>query len=667
MFDSKKELLIIKERMISAGIADEEINKLLKPLEEELQRRICGLVWEQKDTSIPKMSGKLPAFIRQEDKCITGKNGTDNILIEGENLYALMGLQYTHIDDQGNGLIDIIYIDPPYNTESTDMAYNDKFEKSEWLSLMETRLKLGRSLLNETGIIFISINDKFHSQLKLLCDDIFGANNFLADMVWRSTPGSNTGSDIKKVTEYVLCYERFQGKAATGVIKSINEDTYTFEDSHVARRGKYKTNKLDRRMTGQHYSEALNYPITMPDGSSLYPGGQNKKQKNWNWRWSADKVEWGKKNDFILFFQNEQTKQWSIYFKQYLNVDNTDTLIERSRPYQNLIENIEGVSSSTGTDDLMKVVGDKVFDYPKPLNLIKHLLGIHNNPNAIVLDYFAGSGTTGQAVLEMNAEYNWNRQFILCTNNEVRKSIKETLISQGIKEGSKKWEQNGICRTATYPRLKTVITGLHEDGSIFERKDYSLMDLLFERKISFNDIKGSNLTTILEEVEAVYRNYVDDYDSIKNEISDSHIRVYGVNKVKGIISQTQGNLYYYKIDDTSCECETDEETIIQIIDKFISFVSIKENAFNCTEDESWIRLNGRSNNEIFIITDTDLTLRDIKKATKTAFSEGKAIKKVYCKVSNREESNGILYIPYPKEIMDILSSRRKDIIKGELR
>ncbi|MDE6963314.1 MAG: site-specific DNA-methyltransferase, partial [Lachnospiraceae bacterium] len=400
MPNPKQELAVIKERMLKAGIPEDECAGILKPLEAELARRVCGLVWEPKDTSVPQMAGRMPAFIRQDDMCVTGTGGTDNILIEGENLYALMGLQYTHTDENGNGLIDIIYIDPPYNTESTDFAYNDKFEKSEWLSMMETRLKLGRNLLNEKGVIFISINDKFHSQLKLLCDDIFGSSNFLADMIWRSTPGSNTGTDIKKVTEYVLCYEKSFGKAATGVRKSINEESYTLEDEYVKRRGRYKTNKLDRRMTGQHYSEALNYPIKMPDGTLLYPGCTDQKQKNWNWRWSAEKVEWGKKHGFIIFNRNEKTKAWSIYFKQYLKVDNTDTVIERYQPYQNLIENVEGVSSSTGTGDLENIVGGKVFDYPKPVNLIKYLLEIHTNPDAVVLDFFAGSGTTGQAVLE---------------------------------------------------------------------------------------------------------------------------------------------------------------------------------------------------------------------------------------------------------------------------
>lgn len=667
MFNTRQELAVIRDKMISSGISEEEVSELLRPLEAELQRRVCGLVWENKDTSIPKMDGTLPAFIRQNDKCITGTDGSDNILIEGENLYALMGLQYTHIDDAGNGLVDIIYIDPPYNTESTDLAYNDKFEKSEWLSMMDIRLRLGKNLLNETGIIFISINDNYHSQLKLLCDDIFGASNFLADMIWRSTPGSNTGTDIKKVTEYVLCYEKNHNKAATGVRKPLNEASYKLKDEYVEQRGRYKTNKLDRRMTGQHYSDSLNYPIKMPDGTLLYPGGEEKKQKNWNWRWSADKVEWGKKNGFILFTQNEKTKKWSIYYKQYLKVDNNDKNIERYQPYHNLIENIEGVNSSTGTNDLMNIIGKKVFDYPKPLNLIKYLLGIHTNPNAIVLDFFAGSGTTGQAVLEMNAEYNWHRQFILCTNNEVRKTTRESLVHRGIPENSPEWDLNGICHSVTLPRLRTVITGIREDGSVYQRKDYSLKDLLFEKKVSFQTIKGKELADILDETEAVYRDSVDDYDSIKYELADCCIRVYGVKKIRDIISQTRGNVYYYRIDDTPCEAATEEETISQISNKFVSYVSIKESAFIVKEESSWVKLTNHSGKELLVITDTDMTLREIRKAARSLFADKPGIRKVYCKVSEREEIDEIQYVPYPKEIINILSSRRKDIIKGELR
>ena len=175
----------------------------------------------------------------------------------------------------------------------------------------------------------------------------------------------------------------------------------------------------------------------------LYPGSNTEKQPHWNWRWSQAKVQWGIEHGFIVFKQTKGT--WAVYFKQYYNVDNNDELIERTLPYQNLIKDLDGANSARGTQEVMSLFDAKAFDYPKPLNLIKYLLGVHANKNATVLDFFAGSGTTGQAVLELNREDGGHRNFILCTNNE-----------------------NGICENVTYQRLKTVITGKRPDGS-----DYS--------------------------------------------------------------------------------------------------------------------------------------------------------------------------------------------------
>ena len=342
----------------------------------------------------------------------------------------------------------MIYIDPPYNTGSNDFIYgdaivdsNDGFRHSKWLSFMSERLTLAKKLLSDKGLIMISINDVEMYALKMLCDSIFGEGNFLANFIWQSTPGSNTGLDIKTVTEYVLCYAKDKAQCTTGSLTvECDEKKYNLQDEYVERRGRYTLNKLDRRMTGQHYSDALNYQIKMPDGTLLYPGSNTEKQPHWNWRWSQAKVQWGIEHGFIVFKQTKGT--WAVYFKQYYNVDNNDELIERTLPYQNLIKDLDGANSARGTQEVMSLFDAKAFDYPKPLNLIKYLLGVHANKNATVLDFFAGSGTTGQAVLELNREDGGQRNFILCTNNE-----------------------NGICKNVTYQRLKTVITGKRQDGS----------------------------------------------------------------------------------------------------------------------------------------------------------------------------------------------------------
>ena len=182
-----QQLQLIKERMIASGIPEKEVDDLITPLKDELQRRVCGLVWEHTTTSIPDMEGKIPALVPVAGKNIVNDlSGDNHILIEGENLLALMAMQYTHIDENGKGMIDIIYIDPPYNTGSVSFAYNDKFEKSEWLSMMDIRLKLARNLLKDDGVIFISIDDSYQAELKMLCDDVFGNNAFLNVFHWVS-------------------------------------------------------------------------------------------------------------------------------------------------------------------------------------------------------------------------------------------------------------------------------------------------------------------------------------------------------------------------------------------------------------------------------------------------------------------------------------------------
>lgn len=283
------------------------------------------------------------------------------------------------------------------------------------------------------GVIFISIDDNEQAPLKLLCDEIFGSNNFITNLLWQSTPGSNTGKAIKTVTEYVLMYAKQKEKLNINSKPVDDIKKYKFKDEHLEFRGPYVTNKLDRRMTGSHYSEALNYPIDMPDGTLLYPGCLTEKQDHWNWRWSRQKVEWGVANDFILF--EKKKGKWAIYFKQYLKVDNNDIAIERSLPYQNLVLE-DAMNAARGTREVMDIFSEKKFDYPKPLALISFILNMASKQNSTILDFFAGSGTTLHATMQLNAEDGGHRKCILVTNNE-----------------------NNICEEVTYERNKRVIQG----------------------------------------------------------------------------------------------------------------------------------------------------------------------------------------------------------------
>lgn len=417
-------------------LSNEQKSDILQLISEQKK---YGLVWEDSPEEVEEnLRVNVPVLVEDKDRAIISNtdDAPNHILIEGDNLEALTALSYTH-----EGKIDVIYIDPPYNTGNKDFVYNDSFvdtedgyRHSKWLSFMEKRLKIAKKLLSDKGVIFISIDDNEQANLKLLCDDVLGYTNYITTFIWKSTPGSNTGTDIKTVTEYILLYSRNKNLFIPNT-RIINDNTkYSLSDEYVNRRGNYILNKLDRRMTGSHYSDALNYAIKVPDGTMLYPGSSENKIEHWNWRWSKQKVEWGIENGFIVFKENKGI--WSIYFKQYQNVDNNDNLIVRALPYQNLLDDDDSFNSARGSADLMAVLCAKKFDYPKPLSLVQRTITIASHKDSIILDFFAGSGTTLHATMQLNAEDGGHRQCILCTNNE-----------------------NNICEEVTYERNKRVING----------------------------------------------------------------------------------------------------------------------------------------------------------------------------------------------------------------
>ncbi|MEO0128514.1 MAG: site-specific DNA-methyltransferase [candidate division WOR-3 bacterium] len=408
---------------------------LIREIKQLKKRKKYGIVWEDKPEDVVELcKTKLPVLKEEKDKeIITDKNKPVNLLIEGDNYHALSVLNYTHA-----GKIDVIYIDPPYNLGNKDFRFNDHYvdredayRHSKWLSFMERRLKLAKQLLKETGVIFVSIDDTEIAQLKMMMDspDLFGTNNFIAVLPRKS--GVAPRIDAKHISiehDYVLCYAKNNKKLELSRLSTVNDAGYKYEDEFVNVRGKYKLNKLDRGSI--HYSESLVYPIKAPDGTLIWPGGK-RGRKNWIWRWSEEKVRWGINNKFIVFKKNKN--KWSVYFKQYQYVDNEGNPIQRTIPYKSFILNFP---NEQGNEELENIFHKRIFDYPKPVGLIKYLINLSPNKNAIVLDFFAGTGTTAHAVFQLNKEDGGNRQFILVTNNE-----------------------NNICTDVCYPRIKKVIEG----------------------------------------------------------------------------------------------------------------------------------------------------------------------------------------------------------------
>lgn len=419
------------------GLTNEEKSELLKLLRSQKK---YGLVWEDKPEDAElRMVDEMPVLEEVPERAIVcdAPDAPNHILIEGDNLEALTALTYTH-----TGKIDVIYIDPPYNTGNKDFVYNDSFVDREngyrhsmWLSFMNKRLKIAKNLLSEKGVIFISIDDNEQAQLKMLCDEIFGEDCFVSKCVWQSTAGSNTGTDIVTVTEYVFVYCKSRESCKfDGVLSS--EEAFKYSDEYEKERGKYSLDKLDRRRVAGHYSDALNFPIEMPDGTLRYPGGGNEKSsEGWNYLWSKTKVQWGIENGFVVFKKVKGV--WNVYNKRYSKIDNTGKKIERSIPFRNLITS-DAFNTAQGTAEITSIFQVRTFDFPKPSKFVKQLLNItvRTNPKSIILDFFAGSGTTLHATMQLNAEDGGQRQCILATNNE-----------------------NGICENVTYERNRRVIQG----------------------------------------------------------------------------------------------------------------------------------------------------------------------------------------------------------------
>lgn len=399
------------------GITDEEKAELIRLLR---TNKKYGLVWEDKPEDVEEeLKTKLPVVTEVKEPIISSSpQAPDHILIEGDNLEALTTLSYTHA-----GRIDVIYIDPPYNTGNKDFVYNDQYVDSEdsyrhskWLSFMDKRLKIARKLLSDKGVIFISIDDNEQAQLKLLCDEVFGAQNFIADFVWKSKSGGANDSRYVAVDhEYVLCF----GKNVSSLSQMMDRNAVvTTSYNRKDERGEYSLDRLDKQSI--RYSDSLNFEIIGPDGKSYWPKHKDPMHPNATWRWSKEHVQKDYKD--LVFLKG------NIYTKNYRK----DSSIARSILYEDRFGR-----TRTGKTDFYAIMGDNsLFTAPKPVKLITFLISISSDKNSTILDFFAGSGTTLHATMQLNAEDGGHRQCILVTNNE-----------------------NGICENVTYERNKRVIEG----------------------------------------------------------------------------------------------------------------------------------------------------------------------------------------------------------------
>lgn len=430
------------------GLTDEEKSAMI----DLLHNKKYGLVWENKPEAVEEeMKEKLPVLTEVKDRAIVNDTVTErypnHILIEGDNLQALTVLSYTH-----SGCIDVIYIDPPYNTGNKDFVYNDQYvdkednyRHSKWLSFMVKRLRLARNLLSDQGVIFISIDDNEQAQLKLLCDSIFVESNFVGQLIIK-TATDNNPSQINTEHEYMLCYAvnkpllgnwQRTSRAAHKIInkyKELKGKGLAISDIQIDLRKWIRQNR-DYLPQVAHYNKVDEKGVysNSTNSSNPHPGGYDYKifhpitqrpcpTPSNGWRWTKSTFEEYAKKGEVDWGIDETTQP---HIKKR---------IETSTEYLRTLIYEDNRGTTKALSDIFN--GAKVFDNPKPVNVLSRIIDFVSKPNSIILDFFAGSGTTLDATMRLNAEDGGHRKCILVTNNE-----------------------NGICENVTYVRNKKVIEG----------------------------------------------------------------------------------------------------------------------------------------------------------------------------------------------------------------
>ena len=415
-------------------LSREEKSQLIESLR---KTKRYGLVWEEKREEVEeRQRDRIPVLTEVKERAIVSDaaDAPNHILIEGDNLDALVALTYTH-----EGKIDVIYIDPPYNTGNKDFIYNDCFVDKEspyrhslWLSFMSRRLKIAKRLLSDKGSIFISIDDNEHSQLKLLCDEIFGGNRFVASIPrLAKKQRSAQESHVDVSHDYIVCYS-YSDSFSHNILRDIDESKVRFDKIGEYIEGDTKAILADK---SKGYSLGGDYDFEY-NGKIYQPIDKNGIRNRW--LWTKERMEAAARLGILV--ETSSSLRMQLYLNKRFD-DQTNTMVDRS---SNLIFHTSDFmseakySNATGSNELKGLEYElfRKFNNPKPLSLVRDIITFYSDKEITILDFFAGSGTTLHATMALNAEDGGHRQCILVTNNE-----------------------NRICEEVTYVRNKKVIEG----------------------------------------------------------------------------------------------------------------------------------------------------------------------------------------------------------------
>jgi adenine-specific DNA-methyltransferase len=568
------------------NLSNKDLISLLEKQDRELDSKKYGLVWDREkepEQVVLDCENNLPILTRITEKEIRTDESDDNIFIEGDNYHSLTVLNYTH-----KGKIDFIYIDPPYNTGKKDeWKYNDRFidendsyRHAKWLNMMEKRLELSKNLLKEDGVIFISIGEQEVSNLNLLCGKVFRHENFLTLISRVSKTASDKGNHFAPSCDYIVCYAKNKANLDTSnFYDEVDEDLYTKEDKD----GKYRDDialyqsALDTRPNQRYFIEC-------PDGSFVIPPGISMPHEikegakatpikgDGVWRWAIDNGFKDKKH--LLVFKETKTSplldqdgnqaKFNIYTKSYL-----EGRREKGTKPRNFL--VDKKFLNRRGSDYLKTLGLD-FPYSKPKELIDHLLRIAHIPkDAIILDFFAGSGTTGEAVLDLNKEDSGKRKFILCTNNEgqIAEEVCYPRIDKIINGYTKKSKNteiiSGLGGNLQY--FKTDLIPVERIDNINDKQRHKLTEkagqMIAVKENTFEEIEICQWYQIFENKEktrrtAIYfREDTEKFEELVNKVKDVNTTLY-------IFSYGRIDKKLFKYLDKSIKIEDIPEPILEI-------------------------------------------------------------------------------------------------------
>lgn len=401
----------------------------LSELEKDINGKKYGLIFEEHKEHIDEvLESNTPVL--NEDKDLFINNGEIiNFLIEGDNLASLQMLEKTH-----RGKVDLIYIDPPYNTLKDGFTYsdtlvdkNDTFRHSKWLSFMRRRLVIAQKLLSSNGTIFISIDDNEVAALRVLCDELFGYQNFVANIIWeKKFSPQNDAKWLSNSHDHILLYAKNKEIWHPKLLERTVEMDKRYTNPDNDPRGPWTSSDF----TVKTASEAYMYDIVTPSGRVVRPTSSR---------------SWATSEENYLALRADNRIWFGAKGNNVPRIKTFLSEVQKGTVCKTIWYRTEVGDTQEGTRDLKSVFGKAgMFTNPKPIRLINRILDIASPNNSIVLDFFAGSGTTGHALLKYNAEHaDSKRQFILCTNNE-----------------------NDICRNVTYERIKRVIANEGYNASL---------------------------------------------------------------------------------------------------------------------------------------------------------------------------------------------------------